>query len=306
MMANSANFGNAHGSRHLLACLAWPQPAHAEDWKVYFNQAHQLDRAGRYRDAIAPYKKAIGLGNRQPEIYVAYNNLGWCWCNLNEYDLAIANCTKAIDLNPNYTLAYNNRSYAWAGKHEYDMAIADCNRAIVIDPNDAKAYINRGNAWNGKHEYEKALADSNRAIVIDPNNAKAHNNRGMAWGGKHEYGKAIADFNRAIVLDPDDFDAYTSLAWLRATCPDARYRDGKKAFESASKAYQLDGGKDFNCIDTLAAAYAECGDFDAAKEWEGKAIDLCTKEKLKQVFRLHLESYRQRKPWRAKPEDVWQ
>jgi tetratricopeptide (TPR) repeat protein len=120
-----------------------------------------------------------------------------------------------------------------------------------------------------------------------------------------EYDKAIADYNQAVSLDPNDARAYASLAWLQATCPDARYRNGKKAFENANKAYQLDGGKDPNDIDDLAAAYAECGDFDAAKEWQDKAIALCTDEKLKQILRYHLESYKQNKQWRAKPDDAW-
>ena len=94
------------------------------------------------------------------------------------------------------------------------------------------------------------------------------------WEGKR-IDKALADFDGNRV-DPHLADAYTSLAWLQATCPDARYRDGKKAFENANKAYQLDGGKDPNCIDNLAAAYAECHDFDHAQEWENKAIALCT------------------------------
>ena len=55
-----------------------------------------------------------------------------------------------------------------------------------------------------------------------------------------------------------------------ATCPDDKYRDGKKAVENASKAYQLDDGKHWHCLGTLAAAYAESGDFEKAKEWEAK------------------------------------
>ena len=82
------------------------------------------------------------------------------------------------------------------------------------------------------------------------------------------------DFNEAIRLNPDDVATLDNLAWLHATCPEAKYRDGKKAVENASKAYQLDGGKHWGYCDTLAAAYAESGDFDKAKEWASKAIDI--------------------------------
>ena len=82
-----------------------------------------------------------------------------------------------------------------------------------------------------------------------------------------------------MAFNPNDADAYNGLAWLHATCPDEKYRDGKKAFENASKAYQLDGGKNWSYIDTLAAAYAESGDFEKAKEWQAKAIELATADK---------------------------
>ena len=70
------------------------------------------------------------------------------------------------------------------------------------------------------------------------------------------------------------------------------------AYENASRAYQLSGGNDPWYIDTLAAAYAESGDFDSAKEWEAKAIDMVQGEKEKQDYRSRLKLYEQGKPYR--------
>jgi tetratricopeptide (TPR) repeat protein len=193
------------------------------------------------------------------------------------------------------------RGNAWTYKQEYDRAIADYNQAIRLDPNYALAYNNRGNVWNEKKEYDRAIADCNQAIRLDPNYTFAYGNRGNAWNGKQEYDRAIADFNQAIRLDPNDSFAYESLAWLQSTCPDARFRDGRKAVENANRAYQLGDGKDAAHFGMLAVAYAENGDFEKAKEWAAKANELLTKEKEKQGDRSRSRLYEQGKPYLQEP-----
>jgi tetratricopeptide (TPR) repeat protein len=227
-----------------------------------------------------------------------FYNRGYAANGKRDYDRAIADFNEAIRLAPNYPAAYNNRGYAWNGKKEYDRAIADFNQAITLDSNNAQAYNNRGYAWNAKKEFDKAIADFDRAIAIDPNYAHAYSNRGDAWNGKQRYDRAIADFKQAIRLDPKYLSPYNSLAWIQATCPDARFRDGRKAYENASRAYQLSGGNDAWYIDTLAAAYAENGDFQQAQEWEAKAIEMTKSEKEKRDYHSRLLLYERGKPYR--------
>ncbi len=128
-------------------------------------------------------------------------------------------------------------------------------------------------------------------------------NRGVAWAKKGDYGKAIADYSQTPRIKPNDSNAYNNLAWLQATCPDARYRDGSKAVENANTARQSDGGQHWYFLGTLAAAYAESGDFQKAVEWQAKAIDLAATdksatEKDKAEANSRLELYRQGKPYR--------
>ena len=151
--------------------------------------------------------------------------------------------------------------------------------------------------WRDKGEYDNAIADYNAAIQLDPKDAVAYSNRGVAWGIKKEYDKAIADFSEAIRLDPKDVGAYNNRAWLLATCPDAKFRDGKKAVELATKACELSEWKEAHSIDTLSAAFAEAGNFSKAVEMEERALEAASAES-RSGFAARLALYRQKKPYR--------
>jgi serine/threonine-protein kinase len=93
--------------------------------------------------------------------------------------------------------------------------------------------------------------------------------------------------------------AYNYRAWLWATCPEPEFRDGKKAVESATKACELSKWKERNDLDTLAASYAETGDFDQAVKWEEKAIALTPESEAgeKKARNERLALYRNGKPY---------
>jgi tetratricopeptide (TPR) repeat protein len=91
---------------------------------------------------------------------IAYFKRGMDWQKKGDYDLAIANYTKAIELNPNFAMAYNNRGVAYIqGKGNYDQAISDLSKALEIDPRYADAFHNRAFAYYRKGEYGKAGDD---------------------------------------------------------------------------------------------------------------------------------------------------
>jgi tetratricopeptide (TPR) repeat protein len=112
-----------------------------------------------------------------------------------------------------------------------------------------------------------------------------------------EFQKAREDFEEALKIDEKDSLSYNNLAWIWATCPDAKFRDGKKAVEYATKACELTQYKAFGVIDTLAAAYAEDGKFDEAVKWQKKAVELAP-ENEKKKLRERLELFEAKKPYR--------
>ena len=130
----------------------------------------------------------------------AYYNRGVAWQKKGDYDRAITDYTKAIELNPNLAMAYVNRGSAYLGKSLYDQVISDCNKAIEINPKFAGAYVNRGHAYLGKGLYDQAISDCNKAIELNPNLAMAYNNRAISYHMKGEYDKAWEDVHKAQSL----------------------------------------------------------------------------------------------------------
>ena len=266
------------------------------DSGAYNNRGTLWDDKKEYDKAIADFSEAIRLDNT---FVAAYNNRGSSWLEKKDYDQAIADFNEAIRLDETFTAAYNNRGNAWLAKKESAKAIADYDTALHLDPNYVTGYVSRGNAWLETKEYAKAIADYDSAIRLDPNYVLAYYNRGNAWQHKNRYDKALADFNDAIRLDPKDTLARHVAAWLLATCPDKRYRNGAKAKELATRACELTCWTDAYKVGTLAAAYAETGDFESAVKYQNKALELNPGEAdFVEQAKKRLELYEKHKPYR--------
>ncbi len=267
--------------------------------QAYYNRASAYLDKGKYNHAIRDFDKAIKLN---PGFAMAYNNRGIVYSHKGEYKQAIGDYSKAIELNPSYADVCYNRGVVYRLKGAYDLAIRDLNRAIELDPSHAKAYYNRGLTYRIKGECDLSIRDFNRAIELDPSHAQAYYNRGNTYLAKGEYKRAIHDLNRAIELNPGHAaKAYNDLAWILAKHEDSRVRDGTRAVQLAKKACELTGYRAATTLDTLAAAYAEVGEFDKAVKTAERAFLLARdsgKDKLTKDIRSRLELYKAKRPYR--------
>ena len=153
----------------------------------------------RYRD-----------GNKNKAI--AYHNRGFAYGELKQYDKAIADFDKAIELNPeDVHVDYRNRGVAYRKLKQYDKAIADYDKAIELNPKDADTYHNRGFAYDELKQYDKAIADYDKAIKLNPEYAYAYNNRGYTYLWLKKCDKAQTDFKKANKLDAKDPVPYGNL-----------------------------------------------------------------------------------------------
>lgn len=122
-----------------------------------------------------------------------------------------------INKSPGKVRPYNNRGLAYFDQGEYDKAISDFSRAIELKRDYADGYYNRGLAYQKKGEYSKAAADYTEAIIISPKYLKAYINRGQVYSVSKEHEKAILDFRRAIEAAPLETAGYFNLAYLYLT-----------------------------------------------------------------------------------------
>lgn len=252
-----------------------------------------------YQNAVKDFSEAI---RREPGVAMVHRARAQSYHVLGEYDKALDDLNETIRLDPRMALAYNDRGAVYNELDDYHRAYEQFNEAIRIDPNLALAYSNRAANWHDQEEYDKAIADFNEAIRIDPTLANAYNGRGYTYSRQGHYGKASADFEEAIRLEPHEPWGYMNFARMWATADSEGPLDGRRAVEAATKACELSHWSDWICVSTLAAAYAECGEFDKAIQWQQRAIalDVRPEQKDHRNAQERLALYREGKPYREK------
>ena len=286
----------------VLALLVMPLmgAARAEDL-TFCNQGDKAAIAGHYDLAINSFTWCLDLGklSLRTQIMVLYNR-GTAYLKKGEYDLAIGDYDQAIQFKPDFVHALNNRGLAYIDKGEFDRAIRDYDQAIQLKPDYATAFNNRGTAYSDKGDYDRAIRDYDQVIQFEPDDAQAFYNRGNAYRHKGEYDSAIRDYDQAIQLKPDYAIAFNNKAWLLTTARDASVRDGEEAVRLAREAVRLDENEHV-FRGTLAAAYAEAGQFDAAVAEQERTIEMLRAQgKGDEVAGLQtrLELYRSGQPYR--------
>jgi tetratricopeptide (TPR) repeat protein len=251
----------------------------------------------KYEEAIPAYTKLIEI---KPEAR-AFLMRGRCHAKLEAYDLAIADFNEALRLDANLLEAVDARAHAAADATQFGNAIQDYSQYLKLHPRDAATYYNRALSHRKGGDAVAAIVDYTKAIELDPAFEKAYFNRSIAHSKLGQYEQAEADLKKCVELQPCKAAAPNGLAWLYATCPDARFRNGEAAVEWAQKAFNASEGKLKNVYDTMAACYAELGEFEAAVEWEQRYLGLDLTPAEAEAGRKRLELHQAGKPYREEP-----
>lgn len=216
-------------------------------------------------------------------------------------DAAMADIQTILDDKPDTPAALELRGLIAAEMEDYAAAIRDFRKLVARDPDDAAVIGQLGMLYLADKQPREAIRRFTRALEIDADNFPCRRGRSDAAISIGDHPAALADLEKAHALEPDDSGVLNNLAWLLATSPDADLRNGKRAIELATKACEETKWEEAHIISTLAAAYAEAGDFDSARKYSKQAVEKgAENEEVKEQLEAELASYEAAKPWRER------
>jgi tetratricopeptide (TPR) repeat protein/serine/threonine protein kinase len=281
------------------------KPDHVE---ALNNLGMVLSNKGAFDESIAAFKKALTL---KPDHVDALNNLGITLCQKGAVDEGITMFKKAIDLKPDaplyhctlgkalaqkgqheeaiasfreairhddhFVLADSELGFKLAEKNRLDEAIACFRRVIDLNKHDVSAHNNLGCVLARKGQPDEAIACYREALRIDKNWATAHENLGERFYHKGRWADAEASYREALRLAPNAASSNSSLAWFRANCPDARFRNVQEAVQLAVKATELGPSSGENWL-ALGVARFRAGRLQEAAAALEKATGLRPRE----------------------------
>lgn len=161
--------------------------------------------------AIAACDRLIKSGKLDPKaLAVTYHRRGVAQRKKRQHDLAIADFTKALKLNPKYWQSYAARGATYENKKQYDLATADYTKIIELMPKLAHAYHTRGAAYSRNKQYDKAIADFTKEIELSPKYPAGYS----AHEQKGSKDLALADYKKVLELRPRSRRAKSAVARL--------------------------------------------------------------------------------------------
>jgi protein O-mannosyl-transferase len=269
--------------------------------EAHNNLALALATLGRVTEATNHYAEALRLAPKNDAAHYNYAN---ALAALGQFDAAIGHFQTAIQLDPSNPLAHFGLARVFELQGRAPDALAHYRDAVRLAPRYAEAHYSLGALLATQGQPAAAVPNLMEAIRLQPRAADAHTKLGMALAATGRTREALAHYREGLRLKADQPEALNNLAWMLATHPQAEFRDGKEAVQSAERACELTARRQPVFLGTLAAAYAEAGLFDKATAAAREARDLA--EKLGQApvaaanQRL-LELYQQGKPCRESP-----
>ena len=242
-----------------------------ECWMAHTNLGLVLLQQGKIDDGIAHYRSALQM---QPDSWDAEYNLGTALLRRGQVDEAIQHCERAVVMRPTDPDAQVSLGDALLRKGRIDDAIDHYQKAMMARADHFLARYGLCHALLEKGELDSAIQVCRSALVLWPLDADCHTALAIALEEKGNPAEAIQHYEKALEVSSSSISTLTNLAWLLATSQDASVRNGPRAVKLAAQADRLVGGTNALVLRTLAAAYAENGEFPKAIRTARSAMQL--------------------------------
>ncbi len=275
----------------------------AQDNTTNFQEAQQLNNRGNFSEAIPILEKLISNDNKNYEYYM---ELAYSFLNLFEFDQAIANYSKAIELNKDCAKCYSFYARAEYENANLEKAEDIVNQGIKINSNEPNLYMTRGLIYSKTDRNELALNDFHKAIELNPEEKDYYISRANFYIQNSELHNAYSDISKAIKLSPNTAEYYYYRAYILTSLniQDEALIDINKAIDLNNKEVNyynlkstilLNWGKleeaedviyqslelepnDYNAYLALTEIYIALNNFDKFCEIADETINLCSVE----------------------------
>lgn len=300
--------------------------------KLRLAVAETLTFLKKYDEAATHANKAIEL---DPKNATAYTIRARLFIMQEKVDEALKDLNEAIKADPRQVTSLYMRAQIYLQKDELKKAENDVDRILALQPRLLQGILLRSSLRAQRDDWDGAIADLEKLLESDPGNIGwrlqlagyelaagrprkaiklysdlieedegnwlARRGRADALLAVGEQKDAIEDYEDILEIEPNHSGVLNNLAWVLATSPKDGIRNAKRSIELGKKACELTEYKEAHILSTLAAGYAEAGDFETAKKWSKKAVELGEGEVVEQL-KEELESYKNKKPWRELQE----
>lgn len=265
---------------------------------------------GQFLASIDDYDAALAL---YTDLLAKYDGPGLyflrgaLYAQQKNFRQALADANQALRRDANLLPALRLKGVIYLEMERYDDAVRTFTQLRDKSKDDAgklEAKTQIAYALSKQGKYKTASELLKKELEKQPDNVELLRSLAdmeLLFG---HWGEADRLYKRLLEIDPKDSGVLNNYSWLLATCPEDQYRDAARALEYGKQAAEATLYAAPHILSTLAAAYAEGGDFESARSWSQKAVELGEKENHESLDSLkkELESYKENKPWRETSE----
>jgi len=204
-----------------------------EDQKanVLYQRARTQTMLGNHAKAAADYEEALRYNSMHMGAFLGSAH---AYAAAGDVAKAEKQFSQAIQAFPNHPIVYNDRGMFNQQQKQYDKALADFTRVVELKKDAYYAFTNRGFTLMEQGDYQAAEGDFDRSLAIQPNQAMVHSFRGTARLNQGKLAEATADYRKVVELDPKNPVAKADLGFALFFAED--YAGAARQFQAATTA----------------------------------------------------------------------